>query len=109
MAQHSGELRQSQVHRAVIGKRRILNVPYSWTVMNFTIFIAIAWISREWPIAAVGIVNFWILRQVFKNDPSAFEVYYRHLGQGTHYEPWPQARSGGKDKRPINAGRSEAW
>lgn len=100
-------LRTSSVHRAVIGKRRILGVPFGYTVLNFSGMFSLAWFSQEWPLALLAVFNFMVMRILFKKEPSAVEIWFRYRAQAERYEPWPHPST--KDQRGKLIGHTKAW
>lgn len=108
MANRAERLRTSVVHKSLIGKRRVMGVPFPYAVMNFAGIFAVAWLFQSWPIAAIAIVNFMVMRMIFRKEPSTVEIYFRYIRQGERYEPWVHASH--KDGRPNELiGRGQAW
>lgn len=101
-------LRSSQVHRAMIGKKRVMGVPYSHTVMIFSGCFSVAWFLQSWPMVLLPFILFYVLRYIYKDEPYFLEVYYRYIKQHEHYEPWPHANF--NDKRPKDLiGNGKSW
>ncbi|MBU2722798.1 VirB3 family type IV secretion system protein [Acidithiobacillus ferridurans] len=109
MAQASERRRSSKVYRAMIGRRRIMGIPVGMFVMNMTTSLGLAWMTGQWAILAFAVGTFWVLRHIYKNDPSAVEVYFRNVRQGVFYEPWPHADTNGRDGRPNEFGKGQSW
>lgn len=101
-------LRKSAVHRAVIGKKRVMGVPYTYTIMIFSGGLSFAWFTQSWPMAALPFIIFFGLRYIYKEEPYFLEVYWRYIRQHERYEPWPHASF--KDNRPKDLiGHGKAW
>lgn len=104
----SERLRKSPVHRSIIGKRRVLGVPYSHTVILFTACFSTAWFMQQWPMAVLPFILFAGLRHIYKNEPYFVEIYFRYIRQHERYEPWPHASN--SDHRPKSLiGHGKAW
>ncbi|MBU2753043.1 VirB3 family type IV secretion system protein [Acidithiobacillus thiooxidans] len=101
-------LRKSPVHRAVIGKKRVMGVPFNYTVMLFSGSFSFAWVTQQWPLALLPFILFAGLRYIYKDEPYFVEVYFRYIRQHERYEPWPHASF--QDQRPKDLiGHGKAW